>query len=254
MKKNIIICFSMLLSCSTVLANLSGTDDFNDNTMDPAKWSVLGFAGSSFSEANSHLENLGGPGDTGGAWEWTPNHGSYVDDWSISIDVVNSLDETSLSDQRIGFGLVVWDESPFINNFSHSLSVGDDAGGSNPWRRIKTDAEESGVQVFNQQTAVSEQSVYLQISFDASAKILTSSFDIGSGLTTLTNYNIAGWGMTDSDVFTVAVYGSGVDVSSSGQAYGDNFVAVPEPGTLGLLVVAAVGLLLARGNKRERCD
>ena len=57
--------------------------------------------------------------------------------------------------------------------------------------------------------------------------------------------------MTDSDVFTAVVYSFSSDVSpASGEVYADNFVAIPEPGTLGLLGVAAGGLLLARCKKR----
>jgi hypothetical protein len=59
--------------------------------------------------------------------------------------------------------------------------------------------------------------------------------------------------MTDSDIFTLAIYGESIDVTpASSEAFGDNFVAIPEPGTLGLLGIAAGGMLLARSKKCEK--
>ena len=92
----------------------------------------------------------------------------------------------------------------------------------------------------------------LQMAFDASTKVLTSYYDSGGGLTLLTNYSIGSWGMTDSDVFTIALYGDSIDVTPvSGEVYGDDFAAIPEPGTLALLGAGLAGMLLARRKDRK---
>ena len=246
MKKQVSLIYCLgLLICSSSQANLSGSDDFNDNTMDPANWSIL--FGDGLNETNNRLELSG----FGGAWIWELNSGSYVQDWTVSLDVVNSVEESAMSNQETGFGFGAYTPGPFDNNFSVSLTAGDDAGGSSPYRRILTEAEDSHAQVLDHAVDTTTTLLQLQISFDASAKVFTSYYDSGGGLTALTNYNVSTWGMTDSDVFTIAIFGESLDASpASGEVYGDNFVAIPEPGTLGLLGVAAGGLLLARCKKR----
>ena len=211
--------------------------------MDPAKWSVL--FGDGLNETNNRLELSG----FGGAWIWELNSGSYVQDWSMSIDVVNSGDATTLSNREVEYGFLALTTNDY--SFSAQLVVGDDAGGSNPYRHIGTDAENDTGNVLAHEMDTTATSLRLQISFDSSAKVFTSYYDSGGGLTALTNYNVSAWGMSDSDVFTIAVFGIGTGVSpASGEVFGDNFVAIPEPSTLGLLGVAAGGLFLARSKKR----
>ena len=105
--------------------------------MDTSKWST--FPDSSLKETNNRLENAGGSGEVVGGWQWELNSGSYTHDWSISIDVVNALAETSLSNQEIDFGLIALNTAPDDNLFSVAFIVGDDAGGS--YRYIETEAE-----------------------------------------------------------------------------------------------------------------
>ena len=245
-----VICCCLVLSCgNAVMANLSGSDDFNDNIIDPSKWTDL--FRTPLTETNGRLEYSGGSGDVVESLQWQLNRGSYVQDWTVSLDVVNSVDISTMSNQEIGFGFLAFSPGPFENNFSIDLKAGDDAGGSNRYRRISTQAENSNVQVLDHAADTTATSLRLQISFDASAKVFTSYYDSGGGLTALTNYNVSAWGMSDRDVFAIAVFGIGYDVTpASGEVFGDNFVAVPEPGTLGLLGIAAGGLLLARCKKR----
>jgi len=248
--KTLIVCFFSMVFCTSALANLHGSDDFNDNVMDPVRWSVG--LGDSLTETNSRLEYSGGFGEAGGAWLWELNSGSYVQDWAVSLDVDNSVDEATLSDQQIHFGLIALNPETADNTFSVGLSVADDAGGSGPRRYIGTQADVNQEWVFSHEEETTETSLQLKISFDASAKVLTSYYDSGSGLTALTNFHVGSWGMTDSDVFTLAIYGDSTDVTAvSGEVFGDNFAAIPEPGTLALLGVALAGMLLARRKDRK---
>jgi hypothetical protein len=218
------------------------------NTMDPAKWSAV--LGNSLTETNNRLEYSGGSGEADGAWAWIANKGSYVNNWSVSIDTFISVDEISLNDQFLTYGLGV--VSPAFNGiFSLELRVGDNDGGSNPYRYLSTAYDDGEDEVFQHQFPLSSDSVRLQVSFDASAKVLTSHYNTGGGMAVLTNYDASTWGMGDGDEFTIVVLGWSQDVlPASGEVFGDNFVAIPEPGTLGLLGVAAGGLLLARRKKR----
>jgi hypothetical protein len=248
--KRIIGLLCCMVFCSTAAANLSGSDDFNDNVMDPAKWSVL--FGDALNETNGRLEYSGGSGETGAAWIWELNQGSYAQDWIAALSLFNSIGETALSNQEVSMGFVAFNGSPSDNLFSIALSIGDDAGGSNPYRLISTQAEVGNVQVLDHEAATTADALRLQIAFNASTKVLTSYYDSGDGLTVLTNYSIGSWGMTDSDVFTIALYGDSIDVTPiSGEVYGDDFAVIPEPGTLALLGVALGGMLLARRRDRK---
>ena len=152
--------------------------------------------------------------------------------------------------QRQWIGILAFYSDPGVY-FDVNLQIGDDAAGGNPYRIISTEVESSTGGGIDYGIPVSALSAGLHISFYAASKDFTGYYDIGGGLTVTTNFNTDAWGMSDGDVFTVVIYGlsSGLSISS-GEVFGDNFVAVPEPGTLGLLGVAAGGLLFARCKKR----
>ena len=246
--KTRLICCCWMVICSSALANLYGSDDFNDNVMDPAKWSVG--LGDSLAETNSRLEYSGSSGEAASAWAWIANKGSYVNNWSVSIDTFISVDETSLSDQFVTYGLGV--SLPSDTIYSLELRVGDNDGGSNPYRYLWTAYDDGDQEVFQHQLPLSSTSTKMQISFDASTKVLSSHYDLGSGLTVLTNFDVSTLGMGVDDEFTILVVGWSQDVSpESGEVYGDNFAAIPEPSTLALLGVAFGGMLLARRRDRK---
>jgi len=245
----ICICFA---ACSiNVLAHLSGSDNFPDPVLYPSKWLAVADAGASISEVNSRLEYAGGgAGYVGAHSVWIQNTGSYVGDWSVSLDVINTVDESSLSNQEIDYWIGIATPSlPGI--FALEFSVGDDGGGSSPYRQIETTYDDGDNEIFHHHVPTALDSVRLQISFDASAKVFTSYYDSGGGMMALTNYDVSTWGISDGDEFIAVVGGGSMDASVvSGEVYGDNFEAIPEPGTLGLLIVGAGGLLLARDKGR----
>jgi hypothetical protein len=249
MVKSIIVFCFCVFCCGVGMANLYGSDDFNDNVLDPAKWSAASDAGASISEVNSRLEYAGGgAGYVGAHCVWIQNTGSYVNDWSVLLNVMNAVDESSLSNQEVDYWIgIVTPSLPGI--FALEFSVGDDGDGSSPYRQIETTYDDGDNEIFHHHVPTALDSARLQISFDASAKVFTSYYDSGGGMIALTNYDVSTWGMSDSDEFFAVVGGGATDASAvSGEVYGDNFEAIPEPGTLGLLAVAAGGLLLARNK------
>ena len=239
-----------MMFCVSARANLYGSDDFNDNVRDTSKWSIL--MGSSLTESNSRLEfNSTAQPETVGAWKWELNKAGYTQDWSISLDVFNTIDESTLSDQSISFGLLAFFDDPGVY-FDVNLQVGDDAAGGNPYRVISTEVETPLSGGIDYAIPIAVNNAALHISFDAATKDFTGYYDIGGGKSVTTNFNAGGWGMTDSDVFTVVVYGLASDLAiSSGEVLGDNFAAIPEPGTLALLGTALAGMLLARRRDRK---
>lgn len=248
MKTGTVLCCCMAV-CGAVRADLSGSDNFNDNVRDPAKWSV--FMGDSLNETNHRLEFTCDDGpEVVGVWEWVLNGAGYAQSWSISLDAHSSIDENSLSNQSISFGLLAFFNDPGVY-FDVNLQVGDDAAGGNPYRIVSTEAESSTGPGLDYGIPISADNTALQLSFDAGTKDFTGWYDTGGGMTAATNFNTGSWGMTDSDLFTVVIYGLSSDLAvASGEVYGDNFAAVPEPGTSGMLL--AGGTLLASLHLRKR--
>ncbi len=218
-----IVCYCLLLVVHTAAADLNGSDDFDDDVIDSSKWA--GLFGTWLIETNSRLEYIGGAGEVVEGLEWIANKGSYTNDWRVSIDVLISIDENALMNQSIQFILVAWYDS-VDDNLSVEFEVGDEGGGTQPYRYIRTDVEDGGAVVLDEPIAFASDSARLWISFDASTKVLTSYYDAGGGMTVLTNYDVSDWGMTDTDKFTLAMAFESVDLSSvSGEVYADNFYA-----------------------------
>src|SRR4051812_29119458 len=71
-------------------AQFNGTDDFNDNVKDSARWgSDFSQGGGLFTENNARLEftTIGIPSSSAlGARPWVLNFGSYTQDWEVRID------------------------------------------------------------------------------------------------------------------------------------------------------------------------
>lgn len=216
-------CFlaGIMLCCGTALAELGGSDDFNDNVRDPAKWQL--YALDLLSETNGHLEfTSAGFGHEQGTWIWNLNAGSYTQDWVVVVDAVNSCAPISVGNAIIG--IAVANSSDFSDVFLAQFvaivvpiaSSGWSINGIPNWA------------VANH--PVSTNAIRLKIAFDSTAKVLSSSYDSGSGFTALTNLYVGGWTMTDTDTFTVAIDGqSDTYAVSPGDLYADNFRALTLP-------------------------
>ncbi len=224
MKKPSAFCFCMLACCSTVLAELNGTDDFNDNAMNTNKWTV--FEGR-LSETNNRLEFVStGTEAEAGIWLWTLNYASYEQDWVVRIDAHNSISPAGPGE----YGevcLMVINSTDYDDSFDIDLEIED----STPyiiesgWETNNVDGIWTDVSIGN------TTDVSFQIAFDSTTKTLISSYDAGSGYTTLNRVNVSDWNIDPDHGFTpVIICESEGIVVSSGQVYADNFEAVTLPG------------------------
>ena len=220
----------LLIACNQTLANFSGGDTFNDNSMDTAKWTnFVAEAGTSLSEANGRLEfEATGVGvNRSHAWKWIANTGSYTNDWIISVDTVNQLDENliSSSSNETWFGCGVYFGS-FSNSFSIDRNKGNDGFG---YHDIVAEGSIADVSQFKEYRTATNDDISFSIAFHADTKTLSCSYDQGGGSVHFTHMDVSAWGMTDTDVFEPYIYGGsrGV-VVGSGDVYADNFTAASD--------------------------
>ncbi len=211
----------LLLFSSAAMANFSGSDDFNDNVMDPTKWTV--YEGR-LSETNGRLEFVStGTEAEAGIWFWTLNYGSYVQDWTVRMNAHNSI--FPLAPGEYGeVCLMVVNSVDFEDSFDIDLEV----EGSIPyrvnsgWSTNNVDGIWTGMAVGN------NTDVSLKIAFDSITKTLISAYDEGSGFKTLNSVNVSDWNIDVDHGFTyVIICESEGCVVTSGQVYADNFETAP---------------------------
>lgn len=201
-------------------ANFSGGDDFNDNTMDVTKWTIHHQdEGSALTETNGRLESTqtGSGFEPTTVWQWIANSGSYTQDWSITYETVNLLDETSMSNQENWFGMAV--HFGIDDNFFTLEHVKGSSGGDS-YHHV---ASEIATDDSWKEDDVSSDVITFLITFDSQTKRLFGAYAEGSNYVTFASYDVSGWGMNDSDVFTFIAMEGGYNLPiTSGQVYGDN--------------------------------
>lgn len=198
----------------------TGGDDFNDNSVDPAKWTPFHQEGTAvYSETNQRLEyTSASTAESFIEWAWNGDGLSYTQDWSIVVDTSVLYGSGELAGGKaVYMGLAAlasgywFDVEHGADEFGHSLSTaaGDPLDNElfNEWHGFASTNE-----------------LNLKISFDAQTKMLQSSYSIGGDFIALTNYSVTGFGMTDSSVFTPSLWiASDALVVPSGKVHMDNF-------------------------------
>lgn len=240
-------------------ANLGGSDDFDDNVKDTTKWgadSRLGTLPGTLTETNTRLEfTTTGIEESFVRRPWILNLGSYTENWEIQIDT--TVTTVAGFGRAMGFTM----EVQKVGASDLRMGIGHESAQTS-WDYYSFFLNSSGTQ--GSATTPAATAGALRITFDATAKILSSFYDgdgPGNGYlwTQLASFGIAGsggqtgtadWGMTSGDQFQVMVEGSALSRSvSSGLVYADNFRAVPEPSVVVMLIGG--GYFLVQQRRRR---
>jgi hypothetical protein len=199
-----------------------GTDDFNDNSMDPALWGLDEVKGQGqLSEINGRLEytTTGSGTNLDSSDRPLRRRFPYSEPWTIQIDATN----TTSGSQWSSFGINV--ESSKDGGDSVEVEL---AASSMVWAELYNNGESiDGVPGFGFST-----STPIRMSFNNVSKVITVSGWSGAAWVDFGTFGVsasgggsinADWGLTDADYFKAYVFGysESMDINS-GDLYGDN--------------------------------
>jgi hypothetical protein len=228
-----------------------GSDDFNDNKKDTAKWGndVAGGLGV-LTEKNQRLEfTCNNPLSDGDTWRpWILERFPVDGNWTVQIDTYNNTAPSTIGQVTSGGFTLFHPATPnselyvelYAAPFGAPVNKGFDAN------LLTYDATvgnaDTGVVAGNEAVRGAVRLVY-----DGTSKVATAYYDTdtsdGYQWTELASYGLAGaggttantdWGLSASQQFTVYVYGYSAGMTvSSGQLFLDNFAetgGVPSSG------------------------
>lgn len=272
--KNKLLLGATLIAAVVASAGIPIADDFDDNTKDPAKWGQDYKTGNgALTETNQRLEYTcrTGTGQDELTRPWIATVGPTTGDWYVQLDVGNSTSPNQ-ANQVNSFGISVMNsrnlnDEVYLEMYASQLGGPPERKGFNAALYHDNDyigEVDTGAVVNNAPLTGA-----IQIRYEAATKILRvyyategynwiefGAFGIGgSG-----GNHSANWGLTDSDLFYIAVYGYSERMSvSAGQMWADNFAAtglvpVPTPHDLAIIrmkapkVVNLGGGVIAQGQ------
>lgn len=211
-------------------ANLNGSDNFNDDLKDPAKWGADFTQGVGLlTETNGRLEyttSHASPTNDVAARPWILNYGSYTQDWEVHVDA--SVPQLGFSESLLGLIAAPGTNVLFSNRFSVYL-----LDSTNEGRKFVTKLGNARAA----ELATTSTLAGLRIAFNANTKVLSAFYDengpnCGYSWTLLGSTNISvAWGMTPTNVFGIWIFGrveDGLAVSSD-NLFTDNFYASSGP-------------------------
>jgi hypothetical protein len=243
----------------TVLANsghaqISGSDNFNDNSRDATKWTTDFVTGNGvFNETNQRLEyRVTSPNlMTGDEAEraWILNSARYTNDWEVILEVTNTVVPTIVN-QLVSIGLEVFNAADltdyvYVELYSSALT-------SLPFRRgfkmglVVNDTDLNDATTGKGDVTNSLAYGAVRFTFNSLSKVFNAyvdrdeavggykweklgSFGVAGSGGSITNGN---WNMTPTSTFQVAIYGYSQGLTiTSGQVHGDNFFAQTAPTT-----------------------
>jgi hypothetical protein len=238
---------------SSSALTLAGSDDFADDVVDPSLWGADLGSGGTLSETNQRLEYSVSPSaDALLIRPWILSSLSYDEYWQVQVDVHVGNVELALDGQDLlfGVGIVAGDAIAAVNlefeNIGGTLLRGFHAVNEGP----------GGLEVMAA-TTTTDGAVLLR--FDATTKQLSYAFDEdgsagGYAWTFFQTVDLdapgTDWGLSGGAVFSLGLFGESHAIAvASGDAFGDDFLVVPEPSPATLV---AVGLLAMTARRTPR--
>jgi hypothetical protein len=244
-KLHFVILLAALFQGYLLNAAISGSDDFNDNVKDAAKWGAdIVYGNGVLTETSQRLQytvSAPTPGDDDNSYRpWILNQATYDADWEVVLDLHNTVTPTVLG-QVATVGIEVFNasdlgESVYVEMYASSLDM------FPPYRRgFKTAVSTNSAEIYFMDTmdlGVTDGAI--RILFNSQTKVLSVYYHVGGsaasgyvwtqlagfGINTIVGANNVEWGMSGSQPFQVAIYGFSTAMTvSSGQVYADNFSA-----------------------------
>lgn len=239
-----------VISASQCSADFNGTDDFNDNSKDPAKWGADFKNGVGFlTETNQRLEFATSTTPASQVFAvrpWVPNFGSYTQSWEVQINL--ALPFNLSAGQEVSSGLLVYSGNAPLNNVPSNyllIELTQDVA----TRRFKTSVVANGQKTDLGDLNTLATNPAVRIAFDSNTKSLSSFFDedgANCGYSwTAHGATIVGtsWNLTITNLFSVAVYTHCAlkPIASSDNMFFDNFCASSG-------AIPRLGITLGNGN------
>ncbi|VGO12920.1 hypothetical protein PDESU_01474 [Pontiella desulfatans] len=193
-------------------------DDFNDNSVDSAKWQPFIWTdpAATFTEVSGRLEysNLSGS-DGWHGWQWDAHELSSTQSWSVAVSAAFLNDI-----QNVGPGLSVFGGGKefSIRYFNNGFDV----------YRLET----WGIDLISDTDFYEDQDYFyelndalIRIDYDATAQTLSSHAFVFGRFQQLSSISTASWGLSTADTFVPVIYVDNQgEVVSAGDLAFDNFM------------------------------
>lgn len=232
---------SSLLFAGIAQGAINGSDDFNDDVKDLAKWgSAIDVGGSALTETAQRLEYTSGSTSAvqSSYLPWALNRATYDTNWEITLDVTNGA-TPSATNAFTNIGLEIFPPDTRSRSLYTEI-VSYNNSGSNVQRAFDAELLDGSNSLGYRSEPLSGPSGALRITFDAATKVLTFYRDSngsadGYQWVKHSSYGVGGaggetgrgsWGMSGSDQFQVNIYGRSQNmIVTGGTMYADNFSA-----------------------------
>lgn len=256
-KNSLLASILVTLAALPASANFSGGDDFNDNSKDVVKWGPDSLSGSAaLNETNQRLQftTASASAFADASRPWVANTGSFTADWGLQVDV--NLPALGLTTgQLCEVGMVVSNGADQNDTMEVGLTLSRPAAVIT--RTFGSLFSVNGVAAPETTVTTTSVSGAIRVRYVAASTTLFAEYDAdgaanGYSWTFLDSEQVAPWNMNASSAFQVSLAGftNGNLIVTGGQnVFMDNFLSVPEPGSVSLACLGTLGLLA----RRQRC-
>jgi len=262
--RSVVVIFLIFFAKGPVAkAQISGSDDFNDNSRDSLKWGPIDYptGNGQLFETNQRLEYRVTSPDLVEGDEaerpWILNRPANSTDWEVVLDVVNSA-TPAVVDRVATCGIEVFNASD-LTDFVYAELYASTLNFLPLRRGFKSGLVVNGVDLVDRSTLGDSGQVNVtggsvRLRFDSATKVFNAFYDADGRVNGYTwrkfaSFGISGsggattnanWGMSGNADFQVALYGySEGMIVSSGMVYGDNFFGQTAPASRPSLGIVA---------------